>query len=886
MKEFRCISFFLWMVVICLNLPQAVAQEEILSKRISIEINDRSIGRVLKEIEKQAGFHFSYVNKYVPVKKRVSISVVEKPVREILDELFRGEEIEYRIVEGEVILRTARSGPDPAGKILQNFTLSGYIRDALNGESLIGATVIIAGSNSGTVSNAYGFYSLTLQEGSYEILYSFVGFAASKIRVELNKNLTGDLNLVEDPSLIHEVVISVAESRNLASSQKRLGNVDLKPSAVNNMPAFLGEVDVIKSLETIPGISFFGDGSTFFYVRGGNKDQNLITIDDAPIFNPAHLFGLFSNVIPDAIKDVRVYKGDMPASKGGRLSSMVDIRTRDGNMKNFGMSGSMGLAASHLTLEGPVIKDKSSIFISGRHSYIKWFARQEAPSLDAIDFGDLNAKFNAILNTKNRIYFTLYYGKDNFFNKTGSGDASGIKWGNLSGSFRWNHVFSTRLFSNFTFYSGKYDYYLVTSRKRNDAWNSRIGNTGLKLDFSLYKDPETTFRFGLNLGFHRVNPGNFKYGNNAWNSNVPVVPEKRTVELNAYGEYEKQLGRHWLVHAGLRATLWQNWGPTTEYVFDENYNPVAAHEYRKGKMYNLYFTPEPRLGIAYWINNYNALKAGYARNVQNIHQITNSVSPFTSLEVWLPSSPNIKPQKSDQFSLGFSTFFRNTGVDVNIEGYYKHMQNQIDYEYHAQMLINPLLEGELRFGRARSYGIELMLKRDIGNFTGWTGYALSKTTKKIDGIYQNAEYPAFYDRTHDFSVFLSYVFLKRLTLSGTWIYTSGAAFSTPTSFYYYQGYSVPVYRYKNNDRLPPYHRLDLNLKFRLNRYGAKFKHDISLSLYNAYGRKNPISVNFNKTSGFSDNLVIPTNYYTPPVLVPSRMWLYQTIPSINYSFKF
>ena len=877
----------LLLVVIPAARGGAAPQQDILAKRITLHVQDKPLGKVLKALEKVADIHFIYVNRYLPLRKKISVAADGQSLREVLDDLFSGENIEYRVVEGEVVLRPARrENPLPEEKKQGKYTLSGYIRNAANGESLIGATVYVAGTTTGTVSNGYGFYSLTLEGGSHEIIYSYVGYRTQRRTILFDSDQTLDVNLEEDPALIREVIVTTPQVREISSCDKRLSRVDLRPAAVNNMPAFLGENDVIKSLGTIPGITFFGDGSTFFYVRGGNKDQNLIMIDDAPVFNPTHLFGFFSTVIPDAVKSIKVYKGDMPAEYGGRLSSLVDIRTRDGSMKKFGMSGDLGLVAAHFTMETPLVKDKSSLFIAGRHSYFKWFVARESQSVEDVNFGDLQVKLNTLLNTRNRLYLSFYYGGDNYFNGQGSGDASGIAWKNLSGSVRWNHVFSTRLFANFTFYTGQYNYTLVTSRVNDDAWRSSIGNTGLRSDLSWYFRPGHTLRAGLNVGMYGVDPGNFRYGDPDRNIHVPVVPQRQSLEWNLYGEYAWEAGEHWHLLAGLRATLWQSMGPTTEYTYDEHHTPVQQTDYPRGKIYNSYFRPEPRLGIRYALRGHMALKAGYNRNVQNIHQITNSVSPFTSLEVWLPSSLNLRPQVSDQVSVGFSDFFEKLGVDLNFELYYKYMQNQIDYEYHAQMLLNPYLEGELRFGHARAYGGEVMLKKETGKFTGWVGYALSRTTKKINGIYQNKTFPAFYDRTHDFSVFFSWLFYDRLTLSATWLYNTGAAFSTPSSFYYYQGYSVPLYLSKNNDRLPPYHRLDVNVNFRLNRRGARFEHSITLAFYNLYGRKNPISVYFNKTVDASGALVIPADYYTEPVLVPAWMWLYRMIPSLNYKFRF
>ena len=849
-------------------------------------MQDQALGKVLKEISRLGGFHFSYVNKHIPVRQKVTISAENKTINEILEELFSGKNIEFIVVEGEVVLKPDVKEYVYFKDITDKYTISGHIRDKGSGESLIGATVMVADSGIGTVSNSYGFYSLTLPQGMYNLNFSFIGFGNFTTPIELNKDMTLDVTLDEDLATIQEVVITRRDRNTSGTNIVQISKINLKPETIKKMPALLGEVDVIKSLEAIPGITFFGDGSTLFYVRGGNKDQNLILIDDAPIFNPAHLFGFFSNIIPDATKDVQVYKGDMPAHLGGRLSSLIDIRTRDGSLKKFGMGGSLGFIASRLMVEGPISVDKSSFFVSGRISHFEWLVKQNAPSVESIYFADLNLKFNTILSSNNRLFFTFYYGKDNFFNRNANEDTSGIKWDNLSGSIRWNHLFSNRMFSNLTFFTGKYDYFLVTSSTNNDAWNSRIANTGIKADFTFYYNPFVTLRFGVKAGYHFLNPGNFRYGDDSRNSFVPQVPARNALEWNGYFSYKHQLGTRWFFRLGLRATIWQNTGKTTEYVFNENHKPIDTLYYPAGKVYHSYLKPEPRLGITYRISPNISLKTGYARNIQNIHLITNSVSPFTTLDVWLPSGPNIKPQISDQVSVGFTKLFPESGIDFSIEAYYKIMQNQIDYEYHATMLLNPTIEGELRFGEARSYGFEVQLKKDAGRFTGWIGYSLSKTTKKIKEIYLNEPYPAFYDRPHDFSTFISYHPGDRWTFSAIWIYTSGAAFTTPTSFYYYQGYSVPVYTEKNNDRLPPYHRLNLNINFLLSRPEKKFRHDLTFSLFNVYGRKNPISVNFNKSINQSGGLIVPANYYHPPILVPSQIWLYQIVPSLNYNFRF
>ncbi len=881
------IYFVFFLNGIVLSPGNLDAQQSVLDKTISIHEENQALRKVLVKISEIGGFHFSYSNEKIPVQTIVSIHANNWQVRKVFDELFQDMDIDYLEVEGEIILKKKiRYQNNSIKKILKKFTLSGYVWDQLTGESLIGATVSVADSTIGTITNAFGFYSITLEQGSYQLIFSYIGYKKFRTSINLDENHNKNVDLFSDPASIDEIVIT-NNDRIWLPGLIETSKMNIKPQTVREVPALFGEVDVLKSLESVPGITFFGDGSTLFFVRGGNRDQNMIKVDDAPVFNPAHMFGFFSNISPDVVKDINIYKGDMPASMGGRLSSMIDLRTKDGNKQRFGMSGGLGFVSAHLTMEGPLVKDKSSFFISGRRSYFEWLARKENPNMESIYFGDLNSKLNIQLNTKNRLFISGYYGTDNYFNKSGRTDASGIKWGNISGSVRWNHLFSEKLFSNSTFYAAKYDYYLVTSEINNDTWNSKLENAGLKTDFTWYNTPSSTLKFGLAAAVYWINPGNFTYGSSDGDQgNIPYVPERKSLEWIAYINYQQLINEHWSFRLGLRNSLWQNTGKTTEFVFNEKHQPVDTIHNNGGGVYHSYFRPEPRISLAYGFNKYNSLNLSYSRNIQNLHQVTNSVSPFTTLEIWLPSGPNLKPQVSDQVSLGFFKSLPGTGLKFSIESYYKIMRNQIDYEYHAKMLLNPLVEGELRFGEARAYGLELMIRKDVGKLTGWIGYSLSKTTKLFNEIYKGEPFPAFYDRPNDFSIFVSYKLGSRWLFSAMWVYTSGAAFSSPSSFYYYQGYTVPIYTEKNNDRLPDYHRLDCALNFKLGKPKKKFQHDLTLSLFNVYGRKNPLFINFNKTSDQGGNIVVPSNYLPSPDLFPSQIWLYQFVPSLNYNFRF
>ncbi len=883
MTKTRRLIAFIW-IILLISTSDTFAQDDLLKKKITVSFQDETLGQILKTIEDLGGFHFSYRNKYVPTKKKISLEAQNQSISDILHNLLNELDLEYEIIEGEIVLHPVIQKKTEITE--EKYSINGYVLDNASGESLIGATIFVDSTTTGTISNAYGFYSLTLPPGRYPLVYSFVGYEPYRVDIQLYSDQVINIDMDQDLTQIREVIINKRSSERTYGGLAQLSMTGMKPKQVKKIPALLGEVDVIKSLESLPGITFFGDGSTFFYVRGGNKDQNQILIDDAPVFNPAHLFGFFSNIIPDAIKDVHIYKGNMGPQKGGRLSSLIDVRTRDGNMKKIGVSGGLGLISARLSVEGPIIKDKSSFFISGRRSYFKWLVQQNVPEVQSMYFSDFNAKFNIIANSSNRFYLTLYLGKDDFTSLSGSSDAAGINWGNVSGSFRWNHLFSERLFLNAIFYSGKYDYSLLTSVNQNDKWNSTIKNTGLKTDFSFYLDPSNTLRFGLDMGFYEINPGNFTFGDISSNGDVPWVPVKNSLEWNIYFNYERKLGERINLYLGIRGTLWQSIGPTTEYVYNDSHQAVASIEFDRKQIYNSYFSPEPRLGISYLLSETSSLTAAYARNIQNIHQINNSVSPFTSLDVWLPSGPNIQPQIANQLSLGYNRNIFIKTLQLSVEAYYKKMENQIDYEYHAQMLLNPLVEGELRFGEAWSYGIEFLIEKELGKLTGSLSYSLSKTEKKIPEIYQNKPFPAFYDRPHELNSFLSYQAGKRWTLAAMWTLTSGAAYTTPSSFFYYQGHSIPIYTEKNNDRLPSYHRLDISIGLNMSKVGGKYEHDLSVSVYNLYGRHNPIAVNFNKIENQYETLLIPGNYYELPVIVPSQLYFYNFVPSLNYNFRF
>lgn len=864
----------------------ASAQEDLLSQKIDLNINNQKLGKALKKIEKAGSFRFSYSRKIVPVNEIVSINAQNESITEILSELLDPLNVEFIQVEKQIVLRRGKAAtegveaPPPPVKVKRNYTISGTVFDVTSGETMIGATVYITELTSGTITNSYGFYSVTVPEGKYNLEFSFIGYKKVTREIDLSNNIEQNIQLNVDTELLQEVVIDASESVPFIENVQR-GHAELKPESVTQMPALMGEHDVVKSLQSVPGIKLFADGSTMFHVRGGNRDQNLILLDEAPIYNPSHMLGLFSTIIPEAAKEIKIYKSDLPVQQGGRLSSLIDIKTHEGNLKRFGLSGSIGLAASRLAIEGPLKKNKSSFFVSGRFSNLNWFTRNIANSNAKISFYDFNAKFNVSLNKNNRLYFSFYSGYDKFEDLGNSG----IEWGNFAGTLRWNHIFNSRLFSNTTLYSSWYNYYLVVSPANNDRWHSSIANLSLKSDFSYFISPENTLHFGVKFSHQGFNPGNYEPGDGSIPTEVPVVQKKNVNEFVLYAGNEQQFLEKISIKYGLRLNIWRNVGPTTEYLFDENYNPVQALEFGRGESYNSYVELAPRLGLAYQISPRVSTKAFYTRSVQNVHLITNSISPFTNFEVWLPSSLNIKPQRADQVGGGVFVKWPDKSLALSGELFYKWMDNQIDYVDHASMILNPFLEGELRFGKGRAYGGEIQLEKKQGKLKGWIGYAYARSFNKIIDINAGREYPTYFDRPHQISIFLSQNLGRKWDVSANWIYNTGASITSPTSFYWFESQQVPIYTERGNDRLPDYHRLDLSVNFRLNRPENRFKHHINFSIFNFYGQLNPVYLNFNKTVNENNDVVVPGDLFLPPGQTASFTYIYNFIPSISYNFK-
>ncbi len=854
------------------------AQSVDLSEKISIIAKNSSLESVLNEIEKKSGIKFSYSSQIIDNKQNVTIVARKKPLEDVFQVLFSDLNFDYVLVEKQIVLKKKYTVPKykfTKKEKAEFYTVSGYLRNEINGEVLIGAGVSILNAYQGTSTNEYGFYSLTLPQGNYVLKFSSIGFEDQYIEIDLHSDQPVSPGLLPYQTEI-EIVVITENNNNESLDDDRLKLIKLSEKMITCKTGFAGEANVIKSIQSVPGINSFGEGSVLFYVRGGGKDQNLIMIDDAPVYNPSHLFGFFSAITPDAVNDIKVFKNNFPVKFGGRLSSVIDIRTKDGNLEKWGFSANISPFTGNWSADGPLKKNKSSLFFNLRNSHLNWLFKNENKTFD---FHDLHLKFSTKIKQKNRIYFSLYSGKDLLKASIPAFGTSAVSWQNNAFSLRWNKLYSDKLFSNTTLHLGKYDYFLYHNLDENQYWNSFIGNTGFKNDFSFFIKPGNKIDFGVNINLYFFNPGNLNneyFGRTVYASNAS--------EYVLYAGHDIKMKQKFNLSYGVRIIRWNNYGPSTVFIFDDNFNVSDTIQYTKGS-FNNFLNTEPRISIAYQFCRSMSGKIGYDRQIQHLQLLSNSVSPFTTLDIWMPSGLNILPVKSHQISAGIFKFFSET--DFSFETYVKSFQNIIEYDNHANLLLNPYIEGELRFGNAYAYGIELSFQKQKGTFNFFSSYTYSRIFNKVASINRGNSYPAKYDKPHNFNLNLSYSAGNRWVLNAGWIYTSGMRFSSPVGFYDYKGYAIPIFEEKNNDRLPDYHRLDIAATLKLNtKKDARFSHELVFAIYNLYGRNNVIDVNFNKIQTENGSFIVPENFIPEKEFISSSKYLSVFMPSISYSIKF
>jgi len=860
------------------------------SKTITLKAKNRSLNSLLKEISDQSGIPISYSNQQLPLDKKISISFKKESIENVLEKLLRPLDLQFVFVENQIIVKPIPKKTETPASLINDkeefYTIKGYIKDKKNGESIVGATVYTSDIKYGTITNNYGFYSLTLPNNKYNVVISFVGYKPQQYEIALKGNFTLNIALEEDELLLEPVIISQTDDSNAFVHTNRIGLTEMASAKVSRMPLFFAEPDVIKAMQYMPGIKNTIDGSSNYYVRGGERDQNLILLDDAPVYNPSHLFGFFTCINPEAVTDIKLYKSDFPAYEGGKLSSVLEVKTKEGNTNRFSMAGELGLITSRISAEAPLFKKKSSFFVSYRQSHIEKIIRKASPNISDFKFNDFNAKFNISINDKNRLLFSLYTGSDNFFSRKWNGDKQGINWENKLTSIRWNHLYSAKLFSNITFFYSNYDYNFFTSFNSNTRWNSSISTTGIKNDFIYFQKPSYTHQFGISLNNNLIVPGMVKSNNYINPQYIPQITSLETNDSHLYYSASHILNEEVSIKYGLRSTLFSNKGAATWYRITDDYQIADTITETGSNSYNRYFRLEPSLTCTYLLNTKNSIKFNYFIAHQYFQILSNSISPFTSIEVWHPSTPNVKPQSSAQYSLGYFSNISDNSYTFSIEAFYKNMKNQFDYNNQSNLLLNPFIEKELRFGTTQAYGTEITLKKEKGKLQGWLGYGYTRAIRKTKDVNNNNPYYGLSDRPYDFSFFVQYLPNDKWYLTTGIIYAAGMPYSAPTGYYNYMGYKIPVYNKKNNARMPDYFRWDVSLQRMLNKPGNRWQHYITLSVFNISNHKNPVFINFNKIIDENGNFTVPSNYAFDNQLETSQIILIGITPSIKYNFRF
>lgn len=764
----------------------------------------------------------------------------------------------------------------------KSVVVSGYVKDAASGESLVGAVVSGGTANSSVASNAYGFFSLEIPAGRpATITVSFVGYQPRRISSSFKADTSVVVNLAALSNQMDEVVISANKNQKINSP------VTLTPltmAQVKQLPAFLGEADLIKTFQLKPGVSAVGDGASGFNVRGGGVDQNLVLLDEAPLYFTSHLFNLFSVANPDGVKDATLIKTEMPARYGGRLSSVMDIHMKDGNNQRFAVQGGLGLIASRLTVEGPLQKGKSSFIVSGRRSYTDLLTKLSSdPDVkdNSIYFYDLNAKLNITLSAKDRLYLSGYFGKD----KIEAANRFLLQWGSGTGTLRWNHVYNPRLFSNLTVLYSNYRYKLgnIQNTASGFIWNAGIQDYIVKNDYSWFPDAKHNIHFGADVQLHEFSPGTA--GPNSSFSEIREIktPPERGAEYNVYWDHEWKVSPALSLEYGFRYNVFQSLAKDSTTVFDyvgedgKRKLPVNPRTYRDWQSIKTFGNLQPRLSVRLQLEGESSVKASYTRTVQNLHLVSNTIST-SPLDIWVPSSYNVRPQLADQFSLGYFRDFKGNKYSMSTEVFYRKLYNQIDYIDGAETLLNENLAGDMLFGKGRAYGAEFYASKNSGRFNGWISYTLSRTERQIHGLNNNEYFPTQYDKTHNATLVGIYQLRPRLSFSATFAFASGVPATLPDSEFEFQG--IPVQNNsnttRNNARIPSYNRLDLSLTLKnRQKAGRRFTSEWVFSAFNALNRRNAFSVYTRQGEHNSARLEA----------VKFSMFG-SVVPSVTYNFKF
>ena len=752
----------------------------------------------------------------------------------------------------------------------QKHTISGAVTDQQTGETLIGATIRLLGNTGiGVLSNSYGFYSITAPENKYAIVVSFSGYKSDTLEISLAKDIIHQFELAPVGAQLDEVVVVARRNDNITRTLPGVQKISIEE--IKNVPVIFGEQDILKTIQLLPGIKSGGDGSTGFFVRGGGADQNLILLDEATVYNASHLLGFFSTFNSDAIKDVTVYKGDMPAQYGGRLSSLLDVKMNDGNNKNYRISGGVGLIASRINVEGPIVKNKGSFMVSARRTYADLFLKLSKDSTinrSILYFYDINAKANYQLNERNKVFFSAYLGSD----KLGFSNQFGIKWGNTTTTLRWNHIFTNKLFSNTSIIFSDYNYNISINETTNNlSIVSKIKDLTLKEDLQYYAGNHNKINFGFNLTKHTFTPGEFLTSETS-SYNSLILQDKYALDGVAYVSNEWEASDKIKFNMGLRLSSFNITGPGDFYSYNSEGETTDTTTYSSGKIIKSYLNLQPRFAATYQLNKVSSAKVSYSRNVQNLHLLSNSTGSNPT-DLWIPSSNNVKPEISDQVSAGYYRNINNNKYEFSVEIYYKQLQNQIDYKNGAVLVANEAVESQLVFGKGRAYGLEMYAKKKYGSLTGWISYTLSRTERHIEGVNNNLWYPATQDQTHSLSLVAIYKLGKKWILASDFVFNTGNAVTWPSGKYNIDGNTTFYYTERNSYRMPAYHRMDVSATLQ-GKKTEKFESSWTFSIYNAYGRQNPYFIQFQNDPG------------DPQKTQAIQYSLFRWVPSVTYNFKF
>jgi len=748
----------------------------------------------------------------------------------------------------------------------QTVHIRGRVTDNATGERLVEAAVFVKGTNINALTDTAGMYSLSLQKGNYTVSCSYIGYYQrdTKVRVD-NSEVVVDFALTPNTQLSEVVVTS--QSRDERVNNLQMGLEKLSASEIKRMPALLGEVDVIKAVQLLPGVQTVAEGSSGFSVRGGSPDQNLILLDNATVYNASHLLGFFSVFNNDVLRGLSLYKGDIPVKQGGRLSSLLDIRTKTEMPERLSATGGIGLISSRLMVEAPIGK-RTSVMVGGRRSYADLFLKMsnnETLKETSVYFYDTNAKITHRFSDSDRLEINGYYGKDHFGANLGLFD-----YGNATASAAWSHIFSEKMFSNVGIYLSDYNYIIESKLEGAKAkWQSSINDITLRVDFthpiSALWNPE----YGFSTTLHRFKPGFVTMqGFDDW-----VLPGNKSLEYNLYASNEQQFSERFSVKYGVRWSLFQNVGKATVFHYNEDYQSVDSTVYPSGKVYNSYSAFEPRAGVTFKLTASSSVKANYAHNVQFI-QIANNSSAGSPLDVWFSASPNVKPQEADLYSVGYFRNLKNDEYELSLELYYKDLKNVIDFAEHSELMLNNKLDGQIRTGRGRAYGAELMARKNSGRLNGFVNYTLSRSERTIPEINNGKTYLAPFDKTHSLNIVANYELSRKCSLSAIWIYATGNPTTYPSGRFAVTGEYFPIYSGRNEYRRPDYHRLDLSFTFSpdVNKT-RRWKSEWNISLFNAYNKKNPWIISYLQDSDTGRPYA-------------EMMYLFGIVPSITYNFKF